>query len=222
MINGVSADPAGWFETEWATLLAAVRQAYSVGSHRLGWALGARLAKLFLVRGHHDDWRAVCELMLAGARRSVSGGGHGVTLHGLDDLPLLQHRLDEALVGLERTLTACGAGPDRHPAEAGLGTGRRAAWADSTRLDDALPRLEDTLAHLRELGQRRAQAAATSRLGTAHRLQRCYEKAVYCFQQVLDALDVLARPLPAPALVPAGTAGGTRLVALQGLPRPRW
>jgi DNA-binding SARP family transcriptional activator len=222
VINGVGADPTGWFEAEWATLLAAVRQAYSVGSHRLGWALGARLAKLFLVRGHHDDWRAVCELMLAGARRSVSGGRHSVILLGLDELPLLQHRLDQALVGLERTLTACGAGPDRNPPEVGLGTRQRAALAESTRLDDALPCLEDTLTHLRELGQRRAQAAATSRLGTAHRLQRCYEKAAYCFQQLLDALDVLAKPLPSPALMPAGTTQSRGLVALQELPRPRW
>jgi hypothetical protein len=71
-------DPSGWFKAEWAALVGVVEQAYSVESDQLDdWALGVRLARIFLVRGYYDDWRHVCELMLAGARRAVNNGRKG-------------------------------------------------------------------------------------------------------------------------------------------------
>ncbi len=219
VVRSVVTDPAGWFTAEWTALVGALDQAYSIESDQLGWALGVRLARIFLVRGYYDDWRGVCELMLTGARRAVNAGREGIALHRLGDLHRLAHRLDEALEGFDQTLTACGAAGDhagRTPATGGI--------------DTALPRLEDALTYLRELAERHSGASAMHRLGTVHRLQRCHEKAARCFQQVLDALDVFSDPLRGVALlasgvpsglpsgVSSGRAKGVRLAALQGTP----
>jgi DNA-binding SARP family transcriptional activator len=190
VVSLVVADPSGWFKAEWAALIGVVDQAYSIGSDQLGWALGVRLARFFLVRGYYDDWRHVCELMLAGARRAVSRGRENMAVRGLNELPRLQHRLDEALEGFDQTLTACGAAGNRH--------GRRIDAAHQSnrfsRFDEALPRLENALSYLRDLADRRSGASALRRLGTVHLMQRCYGKVVRCFQQVLDALDGFGEP----------------------------
>ncbi len=226
VVSSVVADPSGWFKAEWAALVGVVDQAYSVESDQLGWALGVRLARFFLVRGYYDDWRHVCELMLASARRAVSGGRQGMALADLSELPRLQHRLDEALEGFEQTLTACGAAGNRHSHTVSTGrmgaTGRSGAVHKSGRFDDALLRLENALTYLRELADRRGEASALRRLSTVQRLQRCYEKAARCFQQVLDALDEFGDPLWSGARASCGPGRGMRLAALQGTPHAGW
>jgi DNA-binding SARP family transcriptional activator len=217
VVNAVAIDPPGWFKTEWAALIGAVDQAYSVGSDQLGWALGVRLARFFLARGYYDDWRQACELILAGARRAVNGGRDGIAPRGVGELRRLQHRLDEALEGFAQTLTACGATDER------CGRILTAAPAHkSGRFDEILPRLENALGYLRELADRRSDASATRRLATVHQLQRCYEKAVRCLQQVLDALDAFSDPLRSCALVPSGSGRTIRLAALQSTPYAGW
>ncbi|MDQ4010689.1 MAG: NB-ARC domain-containing protein [Actinomycetota bacterium] len=217
VVSSVVADPSGWFEAEWAALVGAVDQAYSVKSDQLGWALGVRLARFFLVREYYDDWRHVCELMLSGARRAVSGGREGMALDGLGELSRLQHRLDEALEGFQQTLTACGAAGDRRGHT--LATWNKGAVPTPGRFDEALLRLEHALTYLRELADRHSEASALRRIGTVHRLHKCYEKAARCFQQVLDALDQFGEPLRSGVRV---SSGGMRLAALQGTPHAGW
>ncbi|MGH3935710.1 MAG: BTAD domain-containing putative transcriptional regulator [Pseudonocardiaceae bacterium] len=223
VVSSVITDPSGWFKAEWAALVDAVDQAYSVESDQLGWALGVRLARFFLDGGYYDDWRHVCELMLTGAQRAVYNGRQGMTLEGLDgmvELPRLQHRLDEALDGFEQTLTACGA-TGNHSAPA-LPARRIGVTRQAGHHDEALPRLESALTHLRELADRRGEATALRRLSTVHRLQRCYEKAARCFQQVLDALDQFGEPLRSGVRAPSGSTKIMRLAALQGSPHAGW
>jgi DNA-binding SARP family transcriptional activator len=225
VVAAVVTEPAGWFTAECAGLAGAIDQAYSVGSDQLGWALGVRLARTFLVHGHYDDWRGVCELMLAGARRAVDAGQGSMALPDAHELRRLQHRLDEALDGFDQTLTACGAGRDR--AVATLVTGRMTGGCDDSRFDETLPRLEHSLTHLRALVDRHTNACAVRRIRTVHRLQRSHEKATHCFQQVLDALDVLSHSRRRVALVPSGPASSgsgraVRLAALQGTPHAAW
>lgn len=225
VVAAVVADPAGWFTAECAGLVGAIDQAYSVGSNQLGWALGVRLAGIFLARGHYDDWRAVCKLMLAGARRAVDAGQGSMALHNARELRRLLHRLHEALDGFDQTLTACGAGRDR--AVATLVAGRLAGGREVSRFDEALPRLEHSLICLRALVDRHTAACAVRRIRMVHRLQRCHEKATRCFQQVLDALDVWSDPRREMALVPSepvpsGSGRAVRLAALQGTPHAGW
>ncbi|MGH3673405.1 MAG: hypothetical protein ACRDSH_22730, partial [Pseudonocardiaceae bacterium] len=82
VVKSVSADPSSWFKSEWAALVGALEQAYSVGSTQLGWALGVRLARIFLAGGYCDDWRGVCELMLAGTRNTLSAVERRGRLYG--------------------------------------------------------------------------------------------------------------------------------------------
>jgi len=237
VVSSVVADPSGWFKAEWAGLVGAVSQAYSVELDQLGWALGVRLARFLLVHGHYDDWRRVCELMLASARRAVSGGSEGMALAGPGELPWLQHRLDEALEGFEQTLTACGVASTHHGQIVTTGrlgatghirvtghsgvTEHSGAVHKSSHVDEALPRLHNALTYLRELADRHSEASALHRLNTVHRLQRCYEKAARCFQQVLDALDQFGEPLRG-TQVSSGPGRGLRLAALQGTPHAGW
>ncbi|PZS38884.1 MAG: AfsR family transcriptional regulator, partial [Pseudonocardiales bacterium] len=118
ILKAVITDPCGWFKIEWPAVASAVEQAFSVGSGQLGWALGVRLARVFLVRGYYDDWRQVCELMLTGARRAGSGAADGLTLRDPTELHRLALRLDEALEGIEELRAGVG-GRAGHPPVAG-------------------------------------------------------------------------------------------------------
>lgn len=224
VVAAVVGDPGGWFTAACQGLIDAIDQAYSVGSDQLGWALGVRMARIFLARGHYDDWRGVCELMLIGARRAVDSGQDSMASRSAGELHRLQRRLDDALDGFDQMLTACGAGRER--AVATVLAGRILGGADQGRFDEALPRLEHSLTCLRELAGRHAGACAVRRIRTVHRLQRCYEKAARCFQQLLDTLDVFSDPRREVALVASGpapsTAGQVRLAALQGTPQAVW
>jgi hypothetical protein len=218
LLKAVITDPCGWFKVEWPAVAGAVEQAFSVGSGQLGWALGVRLGRIFLIRGYFDDWRHVCELMVSGARRAVDGAAEGMALRAPAELHRLALRLDEALVGIEEILRACaGAGgrASHLPIAGSIGS-----------VSEALPPLENALACLRELADRHSDAAAMRRLGTVHRLQRSREKAARCVQQVLEALDVYSDPVPSVALVPSEEscepARNIRLAAVQGVPHAGW
>jgi hypothetical protein len=100
ILKAVISDPCGWFKVERPAVAGAVEQAFSVGSGQLGWALGVRLARIFLIRGYYDDWRHICELMLTGARRAVSGAADGMTARPPTELHRLALRLDEAQQGI--------------------------------------------------------------------------------------------------------------------------
>jgi DNA-binding SARP family transcriptional activator/tetratricopeptide (TPR) repeat protein len=217
-LKAVISDPCGWFKVEWPAVAGAVEQAFSVGSGQLGWALGVRLARIFLIRGYYDDWRQVCELMLCGARGAVSGAADAMTLRVPTELHRLALRLDEARDGIDEILSAsAGAGGRvlRPPVAGVIGT-----------VSEALPRLDSALASLRELADRHSDASPMRRLGTAHRLQRSFEKVARCVQQVFEALDVFSDPFPGVALAaskePREPARSNRLAALQGVPHAGW
>jgi hypothetical protein len=222
MLKAVISDPCGWFKVEWPAVAGAVEQAFSVGSGQLGWALGVRLARIFLIRGYYDDWRQICELMLAGARRAVRGAeegtADGMTLRAPTELHRLALRLDEARDGIDEILRASGGAGGRvlRPPIAGV----------ISTVSEALPRLDSALACLRELTDRHSDASTMRQLGTVHRLQRSFEKMARCVQQVFEALDVFSDPFPGVALVaseePREPARNNRLAALQGVPRAGW
>ncbi len=225
VVASVATDPVGWFTGERLALIGAVDQAYAIGSDQLGWALGVRLARIVLIRGHYDDWRAVCELMLACARQAVTSGQDTMPQHSAGALYRLQRRLDEALTGFEQILATCGA--PRSRAVTPMVVERITGHGDEGRFDKALVNLEHSLADLADLVDRHTDACAVRRNRTVHRLQRCYEKAARCFQQVLEALDVFSDPLREVALVPARPAPSApartvRLAAVQSTPPPGW
>ncbi len=190
----VLADPLGWFEAEWAALLGTVEQASFVGADGLTCALAERLATFFVVRGRYDDWRRICEVMLAAAHHADDTRQQGIALRGLGELALLQYRLDDAIARFDQARRAFGEAGDRNGqalATSGLG----AAQVEAGRFTDAATNLTLALAELQELGDRRSEAWALRRLGTMHQLQGRNEQAAVSFQQALAVLDELADPL---------------------------
>lgn len=188
VITSVVADPSGWFAAEWAVLVGAVEQAYSAGLDQLGGALGVRLAPVFVVQGRYDDWRRICELALAGARRAANLWWEGAALRGLGELDLMQFRLDDARTCFERARRAFEAVDDRHGqalAEAGIG----AVLTELGGFDEALVHLERARTSLGEAGDSRSQVWVLRRLGRLHQLQERYEPAAAYFQQALAWLS---------------------------------
>jgi DNA-binding SARP family transcriptional activator/Tfp pilus assembly protein PilF len=190
----VLADPLGWFEAEWAALISTVEQARSAGFDGLTCALAERLATFFVVRGRYDDWRRICEVMLAAAHHAGDARWQGMALRGLGELDLLQYRLDDSIARFDRARSAFGEAGERHGqalATSGLG----AAQVEAGRFDEAVLNLSQALQELREMGDRRSEAWALRRLGTMHQLQGRNEQAAVTFQQALAVLDELADPL---------------------------
>ncbi len=190
----VLSDPLGWFEAEWPTLLSIVEHARSVGSDGLTCALAERLATFFVVRGRYDDWRRICDVMLAAAQHADDARWQGMALRGLGELDLLQYRLDDSIAWFDRARSAFGEAGDRHGralATSGLG----AAQVEAGRFADAAINLPQALAELQEMGDGRSEAWALRRLGTMHQLQGRNEQAAVYFQRALAALEELADPL---------------------------
>jgi len=188
VITAVVADPPGWFAAEWATLMGAVEQAYSAGLDQLGGALGGRLAPVFVVWGRYDDWRRICELVLAGARRAGNLWWEGAALRGLGELDLMQFRLDDARTRFERARCAFETVDDRH-GQAFVAAGVGAVLTELGSFDEALVHLESARMLLGEAGDSRSQVWVLRRLGRLHQLQERYEPAAAYFQQALAWLS---------------------------------
>lgn len=94
--DDVDTNPLDWLETERGTLVAAVRQAASVGLHEVCWDLALTLVSLFEVKGFYDDWRDTAEVALAAAERADDRLGCAASLYSLGTLNHAQKQLDDA------------------------------------------------------------------------------------------------------------------------------
>ncbi|MGH3980851.1 MAG: BTAD domain-containing putative transcriptional regulator [Pseudonocardiaceae bacterium] len=194
IIGRVLADPPGWFLAEWTALMGAVEQAHSIGADRLAGALGVRLVPFFVVRGYYDDWRRVCELMLASARRDHSRQREGAALRGLGELDLMQYRLDDAVLRFEQASAAFEAAGDRQ-GQALVTLGIGGTYVEAGRFDEGLACLEQAKASLGEMGDHRSEVWALRRLGRLHQLQERYAHAAECFQQALATVARIEDPV---------------------------
>jgi DNA-binding SARP family transcriptional activator len=76
-------DPAAWFDTEWAALVAAAGQACELGLDEFAWDLAGCLEKYFDVRGMTAEWRETHERALELCRSTGNRRGEAVLLRGL-------------------------------------------------------------------------------------------------------------------------------------------
>ncbi|MBX6387329.1 MAG: AfsR family transcriptional regulator, partial [Microbispora sp.] len=90
-------DPMAWFDTERMALVAAVRQACSLGLTEVAWDTACCLERYFDVRGHFDDWRALHEHVLEACRRAGNRLGEAVILRGLIDATTWMETSGEAM-----------------------------------------------------------------------------------------------------------------------------
>lgn len=85
-VPDVRADPLCWFDAEWHTLLAAVRQACALSLDEVAFDLAGSLERYFDLRGMYSDWVAMNEQVLRLCRRTGNVLGEAVMLRGLLDV----------------------------------------------------------------------------------------------------------------------------------------
>ncbi len=162
-----TADPVGWFQAEWTALIEAVEQAHTIGSDQLACALGARLAAFYTVRGCHNDWQHICELMLAAARRMGNRHWMGTALCGLGELSLVRYDRDTAMDIFEQARAAFRAAGDQFGEARTLQSlgdlhGSEAQWGQALRC------LGTSLRLWRQLRLPREQATTLARMGAVY------------------------------------------------------
>lgn len=89
-------NPMDWWVAERASLVAAVRQAASVGMAELCWDLALTLVTGFEARGYFDDWRETAQLGLAVCESAGNQTGIAAMLYSLGTMHMYQKRLGEA------------------------------------------------------------------------------------------------------------------------------
>jgi DNA-binding SARP family transcriptional activator len=90
------ADPASWFATEHATLVAAVHGAAERGWHDLAWDLALTLQRYLESHHHLRDWDAAASAGLAAAQASGSALAEAAMLCSLGECHLVQDEHDAA------------------------------------------------------------------------------------------------------------------------------
>ncbi|MDH2430735.1 BTAD domain-containing putative transcriptional regulator [Sphaerisporangium sp. TRM90804] len=100
------ADPAAWFESERASLVAAVLQAAAAGHHELAWELAGSLLNAAVLRGHWEELERTHEVALAACRGAGNRLGEAVMLRGLAELRYGQRRYEECLASVRAARAA--------------------------------------------------------------------------------------------------------------------
>ncbi len=113
------ADPADWFATEHAALVAAVHGAAGRGWHDLTWDLALTLQRFFEAHHHFRDWQEVATVGLRAARASGNRVAQAALLCSLGELHLVQDQHDRAATEFDSALDLLpGAGPGGQRARA--------------------------------------------------------------------------------------------------------
>ena len=160
-------DPLGWLEQERAAVVAAVRQAADLGMAEYCRDLALGAVALFEAHMYVDDWRETHEAALEAVRRAGDTAGEAALLFSLGTLALLQHRAETAEQRFQQADTLFAELDDLH--------GRALVRSAQARLDyergdlrRAVTGWRESLAALREGGDRAAEAAALDDLAQAH------------------------------------------------------
>jgi DNA-binding SARP family transcriptional activator/predicted negative regulator of RcsB-dependent stress response len=180
----VEHDPAGWFEAERASLVAAVEQARDAGLWEPCWKLAVTLTGFLQLRAHWHDWQHTHMLALDAARRAGDRDAEARVLASLGDFYRDRDRFDDAKRCLRQSLAAF------------RETGNRRGELQSLlmlgdfdrqlgRFGDAIARLGQSLAGFREFGVRSWEALALFNLADVHREQGRLAAATSCLQQSL-------------------------------------
>ena len=178
------ADPGAWFDDERAALVAAVRQAYTLGADHLCWQLASHLSGFFELRNLDDDWLQTHTIALAAAERAGDDRGAGLIRHALGELHANRDRYDEALLQLARAADLLAAAGDRL-AEAHARRSLGVAQRMTGDTDAARSSLEACLAVFIEHGDRAGIAHAQHGLGAIHREQGRLDEAASSYRESL-------------------------------------
>ncbi|MGH3716444.1 MAG: tetratricopeptide repeat protein, partial [Micromonosporaceae bacterium] len=175
-VRTVRAAPLAWFDTERASLLAAIGRAAADGLDDLAADLALAVCGYLDLRGHHDDWSRSHDQALAAARRSRLRRAEAALLRGLGQVALYQDRYPDALRCLQQAATLfreLGDEPGLAMASCGLGACARIRG----RHTEALDRYRRALRVFVASGDRHREAYARFAIGGALMAQRRYDEA---------------------------------------------
>ena len=147
----------GWWDSERAALVAAVRQAAGAGFVEQCWDLALTCVTLFEVKGYFDDWKAVTVLAQEAASQAGDHNGVGAMRYSMGTLCMFQSRLAEADQCFADAVDAFARAGNEHGGALAL---RNAAHVDgrSGRHDAMLTKYDIALATMRAVGDRIAEA----------------------------------------------------------------
>lgn len=175
-----------WMETERSNVIAAVRQAASLGLHRPAWQLPAACSYFFAITRRHADWITTHEIGLASARHCDDHAEAWISNRlGLAYTAALRH--DDAF--------DCHARAEKLFAELDDMTGEAAnqyalatAYHNIGRRTEALDHGQEALRLAEKLDDQWAINATLLLLGEIHREAGRFEAAIECHHQVLDEI----------------------------------
>ncbi|GAA4464402.1 hypothetical protein GCM10023170_072160 [Phytohabitans houttuyneae] len=177
-------EPLGWFNTEWAGLIAAVEQASAQGLDEATWRLAAAMTPYCEIRARLRDWGHVQQIALEAARRSDDARGAAVVQQHLGRLSRYRGRFDEAEALLYQSLAgfeALGDVPGRAVVLHHLG----AVAVNQGRPELAETRMREALGLFRDLGQRHGEAQTLRWLAHICGNRGEFESAIRFFQEAL-------------------------------------
>jgi DNA-binding SARP family transcriptional activator len=158
-------DALSWYDTERANLVAATRQASSVGRHDIAWRLPAPLFRIFETRGNWADLVTTHRIALDSARRAGNRPGEAWILNSLGEA--LGITGDSQSIGyLEQALAISREVGDRM-AESRAANNLADAYTRLGRSEEAIDLLHRALDLDREVGSRFGEGVALVNLGDA-------------------------------------------------------
>lgn len=183
-------DPLGWFQTEHATLVSAIRQAAQAGLDELCWDLALTSVTLFESGSYLEDWQQTHAIALTVACEAGNRRGEAAMRYSLGALALVRQRLDEALEHLEAALRGFDATGELHGRALAL---RNLAFVDRLRgrYGTALERYQEALRDLHSVGDRIAEAHVLASIAQVRMERREYDVA----QRMLNEALAICRSL---------------------------
>ena len=183
-------EPLGWFHSEHATLVVAIRQAAQAGLDELCWDLAMTAVTLFESGSYLEDWQQTHAVALTVAREAGNRRGEAAMRYSLGALALVRQRLDEAQDHLQSALGGFDATGDLHGRALAL---RNLAFVDRLRgrYGTALERYQEALRDLHGVGDRIAEAHVLASIAQVRMERREYDTA----QRMLNEALAICRSL---------------------------
>jgi tetratricopeptide (TPR) repeat protein len=182
-----------WFEAERANLVAATRQAASLGLDAIAWQLPKALFRFFYLRKHWSDWQNTHTVGLAIARAAHNRPAEASILTNLGIAYSDLRCFEEAIDCQQQAHAIC--------RELGNRSGEAAALANLGviynrlgRPDEAIDCARQALPIFREFGDHRAEGRALENLGHASRMQQHFAEAIDYGYQALSIYREIGDP----------------------------
>ncbi|MFD5828520.1 tetratricopeptide repeat protein [Lentzea sp. NPDC060358] len=177
----------GWYTTERANLIDAVKVAASSGFDRIAWRIPGLLAVIYDSNDAADMWLDAEQIALESARRAGERYGEGVVLDRLGIKFRRMRRFEEALAHFREALEAfndLGVELGRVRAVNGMGV----VYLEAGRLEEARAAFEQAIAAAANDEETSLRALSTVNLGEVHLKLGSPAETLRCVESAMPAL----------------------------------